>query len=110
MRVLTSLTAIAFLLCGLLVLAAANAPEKLVFESKMGKVTYLHAKHAERAKNDCTVCHDKLWPQSAKAPLNFKAAMHKTAEKAKSSCAACHVAGGTAFVTTGNCAKCHVKG
>lgn len=110
MRAFSTLTAIAFLLCGLLVLAAANAPEKLVFESKMGKVTYLHAKHAEREKNDCTVCHDKLWPQSAKAPLNYKAAMHKTAEKAKSSCAACHVAGGTAFASAGSCAKCHVKG
>jgi hypothetical protein len=39
-----------FLVCGLLVLVAAEAPEKLVFESKMGKVTFLHAKHAERAK------------------------------------------------------------
>ena len=110
MRNLTSVMTIAFLLCGLLVLAAADAPEKLVFESKMGKVTYLHAKHAERAKGDCKVCHDKLFQQSAKAPLNFKAAMHKTAEKEKTSCGACHVAGGTAFASAGSCAKCHVKG
>ena len=91
-------------------LAAEKPPEKLVFESKMGNVTFQHAKHLERAKGDCKVCHDKLFQQSAKAPLNYKAAMHKTAEASKTACAACHVAGGTAFVTTGNCVKCHVKG
>ena len=110
MRVFASLTTIALLLCGLFVLAAADAPEKLVFQTKMGNVTYQHAKHAERAKGDCKVCHDKLFQQSAKAPLNFKAGMHKPAEAAKTSCAACHVAGGTAFATAGSCAKCHVKG
>jgi c(7)-type cytochrome triheme protein len=100
----------AMLLGGLVVLVAADAPEKLVFQTKMGNVTYLHAKHAERAKGDCTACHEKLFQQSAKAPLNYKAGMHKTAEAAKTSCAACHVAGGTAFATAGSCAKCHVKG
>ncbi len=103
------LTAV-FLLCGFLVLIAAEAPEKLVFDSKMGKVTFLHAKHGERVKGDCKTCHDKLFQQSTKAPLNFKAAMHKTAEKEKTSCGACHTPGGTAFASTGNCAKCHVKG
>ena len=55
------------------------------------------------------VCHDKLFKQDAKAPLNFKAAIHKTAEAEKTSCGACHHPGGTAFETKGNCAKCHVK-
>jgi c(7)-type cytochrome triheme protein len=109
MRNLTSIMTLVFLLSGFLLLMAADSPEKIIFESKMGKVTYLHAKHADREKGDCKVCHDKLFPQS-KAPLNYKAAMHKTAEKAKSSCGACHVAGGTAFASTGACAKCHVKG
>lgn len=84
-------------------------PQKLVFETKMGAVTYDHAAHVKRAKGDCKVCHDKLFQQSAKAPLNFKAGMHKPAEAAKTSCGACHHAGGTAFETKGNCAKCHVK-
>ena len=110
MRTLISVVTTALLLCGLLALAADKPPEKLVFETKMGNVTYDHAKHLERVKGDCKVCHDKLFQQSAKAPLNFKAGMHKPAETAKTSCAACHVAKGTAFVTTGNCAKCHVKG
>lgn len=86
-----------------------KAPSKLVFETKMGKVTYDHAAHLKRAKGDCKVCHDKLFQQSAKAPLNFKAGMHKPAEAAKTSCAFCHHAGGMAFATAGNCAKCHVK-
>ena len=110
MRILLAVMTAICLITGLMALAAATAPEKLVFESKMGNVTFQHAKHAERAKGDCKVCHDKLWPQSAKAPLNYKAGMHKPAEAGKAACAACHVAGGTAFVSTGNCAKCHVKG
>lgn len=89
--------------------APKEGPEKLVFPAKMGQVTYLHKKHADREKGDCKVCHDKLFPQSKTAPLNFKAAMHKTAEASKTSCAGCHVEGGKAFVTKGNCNKCHEK-
>lgn len=110
MRTLFSVFTAVCLLCGLLALAAEKAPEKLVFETKMGNVTFQHAKHVERAKGDCKVCHDKLFQQSAKAPLNYKAGMHKPAEAAKTACAACHVSGGAAFASTGNCAKCHVKG
>ena len=46
---------------------AADAPAKIEFESKMGKVTFDHKAHAERAKEDCTVCHDKLFPPIARA-------------------------------------------
>ena len=68
-----------------------------------------HAAHAKREKNDCKVCHPGLFQQSAKAPLNFKAGMHKPAEAKKISCGNCHHPGGKAFETKGNCAKCHVK-
>ena len=88
--------------------AADEAPPKLVFDSKMGDVTFDHAAHVAREKKDCTTCHDKLFPRS-RAPLNFKKGMHKPAEAAKSSCAGCHHAGGSAFATKGNCKKCHVK-
>ena len=100
------------MVAAILATAADKPPEKLVFATKMGNVTFQHAKHIEREKNDCTVCHPKLFQQSSKAPLNFKAAMHKTAEAGKTSCGACHNAGGAAFSTTGNCTnnKCHVKG
>lgn len=103
-----------FLILGLLTfggVAAADKepPETIEFESKMlGNVTFNHVKHIEREGNDCTVCHDKLFPQS-REPINFKAGMHKPAEAKKESCAACHVAGGKAFETKGNCKNCHVK-
>ena len=99
---------VSFFLIVALVAMAADAPKSLVFESKMGNVTFDHTKHVERAKNDCKACHDKLFPQS-KAPLNYKAGMHKPAEKAMTSCAGCHHAGGQAFEAKGNCNKCHVK-
>ncbi len=84
-------------------------PAKLTFKAKNGDVLFDHAKHVTAAKNDCKACHDKLWPQSAKAPLNYKAALHKTAEAKETSCAACHHPKGTSFATKGNCNKCHQK-
>jgi c(7)-type cytochrome triheme protein len=87
-----------------------KAPTKLVFAAKNGNVTYDHTAHAKREKNECKTCHPAQWPQDAKAPLNWKAAMHKTAETAKTSCGSCHHAGGAAFETKGNCTtKCHIK-
>jgi c(7)-type cytochrome triheme protein len=100
------------LMTGFLLLTAQEAkkaPPKLAFKAATGNVTFDHAKHQEREKGKCDVCHPKLFPQDAKAPLNFKAGMHKPAEANKTSCGACHVAGGQAFETKGNCAKCHVK-
>jgi c(7)-type cytochrome triheme protein len=88
-----------------------KAPAKLVFPARNGNVTYDHAAHAKRENNDCKVCHPALFPQDAKAPLAWKAAMHRTAETAKTSCGKCHTPGGAAFETKGNCtSKCHNKG
>ena len=86
-----------------------KAPTKLVFAAKNGNVTFDHTAHAKRAKNECKTCHPAQWPQDAKAPLNWKAAMHKTAETAKTSCGSCHHPAGHAFESKGNCTKCHVK-
>jgi c(7)-type cytochrome triheme protein len=83
-------------------------PAKVMFSTKMGDVTFDHAKHLARVDGKCETCHTKLFPQS-KDPINFKPNMHKTAEAAKAACAGCHVMGGPAFVVTGNCAKCHMK-
>ncbi|HET8550131.1 MAG TPA: c(7)-type cytochrome triheme domain-containing protein [Bryobacteraceae bacterium] len=106
MRIPAAVPVVAFLAASLL---AQKPPDKLVFEAKNGNVAFSHADHVKRAKNDCKTCHPTLWPQSKTAPLNFKAAMHKTAEAKKTSCAAaaCHVEGGQAFVIKGNCKKCH---
>lgn len=109
MRTLTSLLLLFAVAAGISALLAQKPPEKLVFPTKMGNVTFNHAAHVTREKGNCMACHDKLFPQS-NAPLNFKANMHKTAEDSKTSCGACHVAGGAAFEVKGNCAKCHVKG
>jgi len=107
---LTTRCLIFFFVCGVAALAQdKKPPDKLQFASKMGNVTFDHAAHVTRAKGDCKTCHDKLFPEDAKAPLNFKAGMHKPAETAKASCGGCHTPGGTSFESKGNCAKCHVK-
>ncbi|MGD1071172.1 MAG: c(7)-type cytochrome triheme domain-containing protein [Bryobacteraceae bacterium] len=90
-------------------LAQKTPPEQVVFTAKTGNVTFNHTAHVKRANNDCQTCHDKLFPES-RAPINFKAGLHKTAETAKTSCGGCHNPGGAAFESKGNCAKCHVKG
>ena len=87
---------------------AQSPPSKLVFTAKTGNISYDHAAHAKREKNDCKTCHPALWPQDAKAPLNYKSAMHKAAEEKKTSCGKCHYEGGAAFAAKGNCTgKCH---
>ena len=87
---------------------AAKAPKEIVFPSKEGDVKFNHALHSKRVHDNCKACHDKLFPESS-APLNYKAAEHKTAEAAEASCAGCHYPGGDAFNAKGNCDKCHVK-
>src|SRR5690242_16536836 len=109
MRQFIPIYVITVMLGGLLLLAQPKPPDKLVFNTKQGNVTFDHAAHLARAKNDCATCHEKLFTQSKTAPLNFKGAIHKTAETAKTSCGACHNPSGPAFETRGNCTKCHVK-
>ena len=60
-----------------------KAPTKLVFNAKNGNVTYDHTAHAKREKNECKTSHPAPWPQDAKAPLNWKTAMHKTRRRRK---------------------------
>ena len=87
-----------------------SPPAKLTFTTKNGNVTFDHAAHVMREKGDCAACHPKLFMQDAKAPLNYKAGLHKTAETGMTSCGSCHHAGGAAFESKGNCNKCHMKG
>lgn len=96
-------------LAGFEALLAQKPPEHVVFQTKMGNVTFDHTAHLKRANNNCATCHPKLFQQSVTAPINFKPNMHRTAEENKTSCGACHNPGGPAFETKGNCAKCHVK-
>ncbi len=73
-------------------------PRRLVFPSKAGGVNFNHAAHLKREKGDCTQCHDKLWPKSAKVPV-----------KSSAGCGTCHHADGKSFEMKGNCIKCHAK-
>jgi c(7)-type cytochrome triheme protein len=112
MRYLIPFIAAVFLISGLVMTAQQPAaPAKVVFQAKTGDVTFDHAAHSKREKDKCETCHPKLFPQS-KAPINYKAGMHKPAEAKKTSCGACHHTGGPAFASAGNCtnSKCHVKG
>jgi c(7)-type cytochrome triheme protein len=97
-------------LTGMVIAQEKKAAPKLVFQTKYGNVTFDHDAHAKRGK-ECKTCHPAIWPEDAKAPLNYKASMHKTAETNKTSCGTCHHPGGAAFETKGNCTtKCHKKG
>jgi len=108
--VLSFLVAVSFLSAfGIFAQEKKTPPAKLTFTAKNGNVTFDHAAHVMRAKGDCNSCHDSLFKQDAKAPLNFKPNIHKTAEKNMTSCGFCHRAGGMAFETKGNCNKCHMK-
>lgn len=110
MKLIASLLLCLCLSLAIMVTLAADKtpPAELVFESKLGNVTFTHAKHIEREKNKCETCHDSLFPQS-REPINFGKGMHKPAEAAKTSCAACHHEGGKAFASKGQCKTCHVK-
>jgi c(7)-type cytochrome triheme protein len=102
---------VSFLVVGGLALLSQEkktAPAKITWNTKLGPVVYDHAAHAKREKEDCKVCHDKLFQQSEKAPLNFKP--HAAAEMKKVSCGFCHRPEGAAFATKGNCTKCHQRG
>jgi c(7)-type cytochrome triheme protein len=110
MRTVRTLLPLFLVALGLSVSAQEKKPPgQLTFKAKPGNVVFDHAKHVKRAKGECSTCHTKLWPQSATAPLNYKAAMHKTAEEKHTSCGFCHHAGGGSFESKGNCNKCHQK-
>ena len=85
-------------------------PETVVIKAKNGDVTFNHAAHLKREKNECKNCHPAPFTQDAKAAVKFRPP-HKTEEDKKQSCGTCHRPGGEAFATANNCtnAKCHVR-
>jgi c(7)-type cytochrome triheme protein len=115
-RILIALTLSCFVAGSLATLAQEKkTPAKLTFTAYPGNVTFNHAEHVKRVGGECTFCHNKPWPQSSTAPLNYKWAEHNIAEGSHTSCGKCQHAGSHylglkgAFGTEGNCAKCHVK-
>ena len=81
-------------------------PDTIVFDNKYGKSTFTHKLHYERVNGDCTVCHNKIFPQS-RAPINYGKALHRVAEAEGTACASCHRVGGTSFAADSHCVKCH---
>ena len=86
-------------LVGLVTVAAQDKtpPEKIVFPTRQGAVTFLHAKHIERQNGECSSCHDGLWKQIGD-PL-----------KNSQGCHTCHKTDGKAFNANdrANCVRCH---
>ena len=80
-----------FSMLGLTAVLAQNKtpPAKFVFQAKTGNITFDHAAHAKREKNNCKACHPTLFLQDAKAPLVFRPP-HKNEEDKKTSCGSCH--------------------
>lgn len=95
---------------------AADAPEKVVLQAKMGNVTFPHKAHSETLKITCVTCHhttkegqeaekcSKCHGADPKAPA-VKDAFHKVCQdchktknekegkKAPTKCTQCHIKG-----------------
>jgi hypothetical protein len=94
-RILIALTLSCLVAGSLATLAQEKkTPAKLTFTAYPGNVTFNHAEHVKRVGGECTFCHDKPWPQSSTAPLNYKWAEHNIAEGSHTSCGKCQHAGG----------------
>lgn len=79
--------------------AAAGIPATVVLETKMGKVTMPHQKHADTF--DCATCHGEATP----GPFELGK------DKAHALCMGCHKEKAAANVPAGptKCTGCHVK-
>src|ERR1017187_9353851 len=92
-----------FSMLGLTAVLAQNKtpPAKFVFQARTGNITFDHAAHAKREKDNCKACHPTLFAQDAKAPLVFRPP-HKNEEDKTTSCGSCHRADGAFFETKPN--------
>ena len=110
---ISAVVAALVMLCVRALAGAEQAPDKLVFESKMGAVTFDHAKHGDVAcvdchhdeadgKFKCGGCH-KAEPEGDIPKI--KDAMHK---KDSGKCRSCHF-GKQATAKKLKCADCHKK-
>ena len=112
-----------FALTGIIVLAAEIPADKdvIVFEAKLGKMTFKHKEHSDRI-GDCTICHHKTEgdavPQPCSAchmPKEVKDEAPKLKTAVHDSCQGCHQekvdAGEKAGPVKGakECKKCHIK-
>ncbi len=108
---------VSFLL-SVLAVTVAFAKDEVVFDSKQGKVTFTHKKHAETLKIDCLKCHHtwkkgetsgKLCGECHKDQAEGKALSKKDAYH--KDCKGCHDEAKKAGKPAGptGCPQCHVK-
>ena len=83
-------------------------PVSIVYETAVGRTPFDHAEHHLEAENDCTACHNRLFPMK-RGRLNYAPDLHRAAEEIGASCGGCHVRGGDAFESANNCRKCHTN-
>ena len=116
---------LATMIVGMFALAAAQVPEGkevLKFETKMGTVTFEHAKHSGFEGVECATCHHTFegegLPQAC-SECHAKKATEKAPKLQKAvhdTCWGCHQEKADAGEKHGpvkgakNCKQCHVKG
>ncbi len=92
----------------------------IVFNTKLGDVTFAHAMHAGLSITECTTCHHKMEPGDTAVKPCHECHQHKSDENAPKTkkafhtrCTGCHeytVAGGQhAGPVKKKCRLCHIK-
>ncbi|RMF73226.1 MAG: hypothetical protein D6738_09420 [Acidobacteria bacterium] len=117
------IAALAAAIVGAFALAAAQIPEDkqvLKLETKMGTVTFEHAKHAGFEGVECQTCHHTFkgegLPQACGECHGKKDDAPKLQKAVHARCWGCHQEKADAGAKHGplkgakNCKKCHVKG
>ena len=105
---------------GEITLTIPKDKEVIVFDAKVGNVTFAHKKHADFKIAECTTCHHKYLPTDIKMKACHDCHMHKKrtdAPKTKMAfhtrCTTCHEDSTNNGDATGpvlkKCKLCHVK-
>ena len=93
----------------------------ILFDTKLGIVTFAHQKHAELSITECTLCHHKIQPEDTAVKPCHDCHKHdaktkdvlKTSKAFHTRCIGCHeytAAGGqNAGPLKKKCKLCHVK-
>lgn len=93
--------------------------EVIIFDGRIGNVTFAHKKHAELSITQCNTCHHKYLPADTVVKPCHDCHLHKTGKVPKTKkafharCIGCHeytIAGGQpAGPIKKRCRLCHIK-
>ena len=123
MRLKIFTIALFFMLASNLMAAELTIPDEkavIQFNTKLGDVTFAHAKHAGLSITQCVTCHHKMMPEDTVVKPCHECHMHKSEENAPKTkkafhtrCTGCHeytIAGGQhAGPVKKKCRLCHIK-